>query len=270
MNLRKSYAQNRLARSMTGGGNAPLDIDVTMSQSKQELHSAIAMSIEGMKPVFDDDYEVEELVEENEQSDAGDQNCNHVTKLFEECGDEFNGFTADELRFISEPANENLLDMESISVDASTNLIGTDSTSASNLATNDTTSTNSISTRRASMNSDSSKPIKETLNMMRSTPSTALLRSNRKMPRKKAMTVAQDDTMQAAKRLFYENEELRAAERHKIQLIMWEEERERKKVEHEKRLQLYDARIALLRSHSSPGEADSEATITSDADNDIS
>lgn len=45
-----------------------------------------------------------------------------------------------------------------------------------------------------------------------------------------------------AKLLFYENEERGAAERHQVQLAMWEEDRERKQLEHDKRMELYNAR----------------------------
>lgn len=58
---------------------------------------------------------------------------------------------------------------------------------------------------------------------MRSGPSMALLRPSKKTNHKnaEALAAAQDNTVQDAKRQFYENEEIRAEERHKIQMAMW-------------------------------------------------
>lgn len=240
MNLRKSYAQNRLARSITGGGKAPADIDTTMSQSKQELHSEIALSIEGMKPVYDDDYEIDELVQENGPDD-----------------EMFHGFTTEELTITCNPfvatSNANSIGQPSTSAGTSANVARIDLLSVD---ANDATSMDSIPPRPSSTSSNSSKQnIKENWHGMRSGPSMALLRPSNRTPRKKneTITAAHESSMQAAKRRFYENEELRAAERHKTQMVLWEEGRKQKQIEHEKRLQLYEARIKSLQSHRSAG-----------------
>lgn len=245
MNLRKSYAQNRLARSVTGGGKAPTDIDATMSQSKQELHAEIAMTIEGMEPVFDDDYEVDELVQENDPDD-----------------EMFHGFTTEELTITCNPSggtsNSNSIGHQSTSAGTSANVMRIDLLSADAI---DASSMDSIPHRRSSTSSNSSKKnIKETWHGMRSGSSMALLRPSNRTPRKKneAMTTAHENAMQAAKRRFYENEELRAAERHKTPMALWEEGRKQKQIEHEKRLQLYEARIKSLHSHCSAGPMHNE------------
>lgn len=208
-----------------------------------------------MKPVFDDDAETEEL-----ESGDGDRNSSNLSTVYQEFGEEFNGFSQEEMLFITDSSdsaaansiaiannNANSIEIEAGNDDA--NSIGIESTSAA-------TSANSIAITSAlneatstSTNSNYSQAnIKETWNVMRSGPSMALLRQSKKTNHKKAETLAapQDNTVQAAKKQFYENEEIRASERHKIQMDMWEEERTRKKVEHEKLLQLYDARIASL------------------------
>lgn len=77
------------------------------------------------------------------------------------------------------------------------------------------------------------------------------------------------DSAESAKHLFYVNEEHRATERHNMQMLMLQEKFHQQKVEHERRLQLYDlciARKTVNGLHPQPIDSDNEFHASEDED----
>ncbi|XP_036322115.1 uncharacterized protein LOC118736123 [Rhagoletis pomonella] len=235
--LRKGYAASKLSRQLTGGGKPPPDIDQQLSGNKQDLHAAIALTIEGLVPNFDDNDEAQFATADSEpyfetRPDNVDAS-NDTTELFLDIIQ----MTDEE----NDPQNTRTINLSEMQSTSRVNLPETQNKSSVN-----TSEAHSANLKTDSNNNSSDKQESE----IQSHPTHALIRKNKKTRR---MAIAQSNPANdnakcavIAKAAFFQNEEKRDSERHELQMQLWRAEREEKSTVHEICLEEHRLRIELL------------------------